>query len=99
MGARISRTVCSFETVRFRCHAGQIGKHRRARAEHGECLVGQVAGVVLVQVADRHEIDWMVVRPGKLSQPRKMAPPHATAANNAEPYRFHPSPLTAYASE
>ena len=92
MRPRIGGAIGRFEPVRFPDHRGQIGEDRWACAEQPGGFIGQILGVLPVEIADRDQIDQVDPVRFEFREPGQMPSPHPPAPDNSRPQWFHKTP-------
>ena len=86
--AGVGRAVGRFEAVDLAHHPLGVAEDARPFAEQLVGLVGQILGVLRVQVAHRDQVEVHVRGVRQLRQARQMAPPHSATADNCQPNRI-----------
>jgi hypothetical protein len=92
----IGRAVRRLQPLHLPRHARRVAEGRRPVAQKLQRLVRQILRVPLIQIANSHQRDVVVIRSCQLSQSRQMPPPHPPAADYRQPnwlyHRFEISP-------
>jgi hypothetical protein len=88
VGPGLDRAGRGLQALGLTCHLAQVGEDGRPLAEEFPRLIGQRGRVPFAEIADRDQLDGVVVGPRQLRQPRQVPPPHPTAAHDRQPDSF-----------